>query len=194
MKRILVAALVIASLPVAAQAADLSYTYLQGGYGFGSADSGRDSHSWSADGSVAVGQNFQVLGGLAHTRRSAYDNHPDLTTNAWNLGAGFHAGISDRTDFVADVAYHHANVDGASNDAKHYSGEIGVRSALAPKFEGWAMAGYGDSRNSNTGNSHGEVFGKLGAQYKFNKNWGLVAEGRASHNSDSIFVGPRISF
>jgi len=195
MKRILLAALAVAVLPLAAQAGDLSYNYVQAGYGATHNDnSGRDSHGWSGSGSAALGEHFQVLGGLSRTNRDLPSN-PNSNVNAWTLGAGFHTPISAKTDFVADVDYHQASVDGLSRDIKRYSGELGVRSAMAPQFEGWAMAGYTHAHDPNgDGRNNGEVFGKLGGQYKFTKNWGLVAEGTLAENNRGIFIGPRISF
>jgi len=195
MKRILLAALAAAVLPLAAQADDLSYTYLQAGYNAAHNDnSGRDTHGWSGDGSYALGEHFQVLAGFAHSNRDL-PSDPNASVNAWRLGAGFHTPIGGKTDFVADVDYHQASIDGVNRDTKRYSGELGVRSALAPRFEGWALAGYSHAHDPNgDGRNNGEVFGKLGGQYKFNKNWGLVAEGRLAENDREIFIGPRVSF
>lgn len=195
MKRILLAALAAAVLPLAAQASDLSYTYLQAGYDAAHNDkSGIDSHAWSGSGSVAVGEHFHVLGGFSHSN-SDLPNNSNSRVNTWTLGGGFHTPIGGKTDFVADVDYHQANVDGLSRDVKGYTGEAGVRSALAPQFEGWALAGYSHSHNPNgDGKSDGEAFGKLGGQYKFGKNWGLVAEGTLAENNRGIFIGPRVSF
>jgi len=194
MKRILLAALAAAVLPLAAQAGDLSYNYVQAGYDAAHNDnSGRDSHGWTGDASFAIGEHFQVLGGYSHNNRDVPDNS-SRTANSWRLGGGFHTPVSGNTDFVADVDYHQASVDGVSRDVKGYSAEGGVRSALAPRFEGWALAGYSHIHDPGDGRNNGEAFGKLGGQYKFNKNWGLVAEGRLAENDRSIFIGPRISF
>lgn len=194
MKRILLAALAAAVLPLAAQAGDLNYTYLQGGYNYSNnSNSGHNAHGWSAAGSAAIGQNFQILGGFSRSDHDFTGAH----TNGWSLGGGFHTPISDRTDFVADVGYHQAQVDGISGDIKTWSGEAGVRSALAPRFEGWAMAGYADGENDLgdiSRSSNGRFFGTLGAQFKFDKNWGLVGQARLTHNGQGYFIGPRFSF
>jgi len=195
MKRTLLAVLAVAVIPFAAQAGDLSYTYLQAGYDAAHNDkSGRDSHGWTGEGSFAIGEHFQVMGGYSDNSRDL-PNNESRTANSWRLGGGFHTPVSGNTDFVANVANHQASVDGLSRDIKGYSGELGVRSAMAPHVEGWAMAGYTHAHDPNgVGRSDGEVFGKLGGQYKFNKNWGLVAEGRLAQNDRIIFIGPRVSF
>ena len=192
--RLALAALIVAIVPFAAQAADLSYSYLQGGYQFGHNASGRDSHGWSGTAAAAIGNNFQIIGGYARTDRDNSYRFPNQSADTWSLGGGFHTGINANTDFVTHLDYKQASIDGVSRDLHTWSGEAGVRSALAPKVEGWVMAGYGDTHNPNTGNSHDEFFGKLGGQYKFNKQWGLVADGKISHDDRSLFVGPRFSF
>jgi Ax21 family sulfation-dependent quorum factor len=193
MKRILLAALAAAVLPLAAQAGDLSYTFLQGGYGYSNSNSGHNAHGWSGDGSAAIGQHFQITGGIS---RSDHD-FTGATGNGWSLGGGFHTSISDQTDFIADVGYHQARFDGVSGDVKTWSGEAGVRTALAPRFEGWATAGYAHGR-SDIGDisrgSNGRVFGALGGQFKLDKNWGLVGEAQLTNKGQGYFVGPRFSF
>jgi len=198
MKRILLAVLAAAIFPVASQAGDLSYTYIEGGYTYLHNDNaGHLGDNWGASGSAALGTNFFVFGGGSHT------SEPAESSNGWNLGAGFHNGISATTDFVADADYFHQNVDGLSGDSKSYIGEVGVRSAFAPQFEGWLMAGYANGHtdlasedavivNNRTSNT---FYGKVGGEYKFNKNWGLVAEAKVgSEGNQSLFFGPRISF
>jgi Ax21 family sulfation-dependent quorum factor len=194
MKRLILAALAIAVLPLAAQAGDLSYNYLQAGYNYAHNDnSDQNSPGWEGTASAALGQHFQVFGGGGVSNRDA----SSASGQNWNLGAGFHTPVSDQTDFVGDLSYRHGNIDGVSGDVKTYSGEVGVRSALAPQFEGWLMAGYSNATN-DTGDidrsSKGHAYGTLGGQYKFTKNWGLVAEGRLASDTRGIFVGPRYSF
>ena len=60
---------------------------------------------------------------------------------------GYHYGLTDKTDLVTNVAYQKLNPDLGSN-LNGYSAEVGVRGAIAPKFEGYAMAGYEDYKLS----------------------------------------------
>ncbi|HEY2344735.1 MAG TPA: hypothetical protein VGH80_02505 [Xanthomonadaceae bacterium] len=194
MKRLLLAALATAILPLAAQAGDLSYSYLQADYGYSHNDNnGGNGHSWNGTASAAIGQNFQLFGGGSVSERDASSN----SGQGWNIGGGFHTPISSQTDFVGTLDYRHANIDGVSGDVKAYTGAVGVRSGLTPHVEGWVMAGYSDNHNDLgdiSRDSKGRAFGELGGQYKFNKNWGLVATGRLSSDDHSFTVGPRFSF
>lgn len=185
MKRIFLAVLVTAALPLAAQASDLSYNNLQIGYQATNIDGAPNANGWGGAGSVALGSNFQLFGGWA---RQDFD-HSNASFDDWNLGGGFHTSINATTDFVTNVDYRRLNINGFNGNIKTYSGEVGVRSALAPKFEGWALAGYEDGHNIN-----GELYGKLGAQVKFGKGWGLVGEAKFSKDLATYFVGPRYSF
>jgi Ax21 family sulfation-dependent quorum factor len=197
MKRFVLITAVLAAMPLASQADDLSYNYLQAGYDYAHSNAGRNSHGWSGTASAALGEHFQVFGGGSSADRNGDATHASASVEGWNLGGGVHAPISAQTDFIGDVAYHRAHTDGVSGDANSWTGEVGVRSGLTPHVEGWAMAGYAHTRNEEGDvdrDARNSAFGKLGGQYKFNKNWGLVAEGRVASGNRSVFVGPRISF
>jgi hypothetical protein len=64
-----------------------------------------------------------------------------------------------------------------------------VRSALAPNFEGYAMAGYEDAEKVD-----GDFYGRVGAQVKFNQSWGITGDVKFSDDDTQYFVGPRLSF
>ena len=186
MKRSLLAALAIAALPLAAYADEpLSYSYVQGGYQATDFDNLPNVHGWGMSGSAALGSNFSINGGWA---RQDFDG-TSVHANDWNIGGGFHNAINPTTDFVGNVGYRRIDPVGVGSAMKIYNGEVGVRSALAPQFEGWALAGYEDGHNVN-----GSAYGKLGGQYKFGKNWGLVGEAKFAKDYNQYFVGPRISF
>jgi Ax21 family sulfation-dependent quorum factor len=185
MKRILLAVLVTAALPLAAQAGDLSYSYLEGGYYATDINNLPNAHGWGGAGSVAVGENFNLSGGWA---RQDFD-HSNVSFDDWHVGGGFHNPVNTTTDLVANAGYRNLSINGLSGDIKTYSGEVGVRSALAPQFEGWVLAGYEDGKNIN-----GSFYGKLGGQYKIAKGWGLVGEAKFSKDINTYFVGPRFSF
>ena len=186
MKRFLLAALAFAALPLAAQADEpLSWNYVQGGYQATDFDALPNAHGWGLSGSAALGSNFHITGGWT---RQDFDG-TSVHGNDWNLGGGFHNTIGANTDFVGNVGYRRIDSAGLTSDIKIYNGEVGVRSALAPTLEGWALAGYEDGHKVN-----GSAYGKLGAQYKFGKNWGLVGEAKFAKDYNQYFVGPRISF
>ncbi|WP_240096594.1 diffusible signal factor-reguated Ax21 faimly protein [Thermomonas flagellata] len=185
-KRSMLALALLAALPFAASAADgLSYNYVQGNYAYTNTKSG-DADGWGLNGSVAVHPNVFLFGSYANQDIK----HTSTGYDQWRLGAGYNTAISQNTDFVADVAYdkykgHHG---GPSYDG--YSVEGGVRSALLPQLEGYALLGYEDGHKIS-----GEVYGRLGAQVKFNPNWGVAADVKLAKGGDTQWmVGPRLTW
>ena len=74
-------------------------------------------------------------------------------------------------------------------DADGYSVEAGVRGALTPMLEGYALAGYEDGDEYE-----GDFYGRLGAQVKFNQNWGVAADVKFVEGDRQWFVGPRVTW
>ena len=70
-----------------------------------------------------------------------------------------------------------------------YSAEVGVRAGLTPFVEGYAMAGYEDGKDYD-----GDFYGRLGAQVKFNPNWGITGDVKFADNDTQWFVGPRFTW
>jgi len=177
-----VALALLAALPMAASASDLSYRYLEAGYTRASGSPRIDGPT--INGSAALGGNVHLFGGYSNLQVDAFDRSFDL----WNLGVGYNLGLSDRTDLVARVGYQELRlsnfvaVDG-------WFGEVGVRSALSPNVEGQVAVGY----DSESGGS-GEAYARLGGQYRFNQTWGLNADVKFIDSETLFFIGPRITF
>ncbi|RYG00871.1 MAG: Ax21 family protein [Caulobacteraceae bacterium] len=185
MKRSFLALALLASAPFAASAADgLSYNYAQGNYVRTNTDAG-NADGWGVNGSVAVHPNVHLFGSYSNQKVDGVNGKFDQ----WRVGAGYNKPISANTDFVGNVAYDRYHVSGGGN-LNGYSVEGGVRSALAPKFEGYAMLGYEDGHDFS-----GDVYGRLGAQVKFNQNWGVGADVKIANGGDTQWtVGPRITW
>ena len=186
MKRTLLALTLLAALPFAASAAEgVSYNYVEGGYvATNNNDGVPDADGWGVNGSVAVHPNFHIFGGYTTQK---IDN-TSIDVDQWQLGAGYNYGLSDKVDLVTRVAYEKLDA-GAGAKLDGYSAEVGVRAALAPKFEGYAMAGYGDYEKAD-----GDFYGRLGANVKFNENWGLNGDVKFANGDAQWFVGPRFSW
>jgi Ax21 family sulfation-dependent quorum factor len=183
MKRTLLALALTAALPFAAQASDLSYTYIEGGYvGFNSDPFDADGAGFNA--SAALGDKFHIFGGYA---KSEFDR-TNIDIDSWNVGFGYNHELSRNADLLARAGYEEADVDGFGK-ADAWFTEVGVRGALSPSFEGWVLAGYEDGDGFD-----GEFYGKVGGLVKFNPTWGLSAEVKFIDGDQQYFVGPRISF
>ena len=113
----------------------------------------------------------------------------DIDVDQWRVGLGYNHPVAANTDLLARVAYENYDVEGAGDRLDGYSAEVGVRSALAPNFEGYATAGYEDGDRFD-----GDFYGRLGAQVKFNQNWGVSGDVKFADGDTQRFVGPRLTF
>ena len=192
MKRSVLALVLMAALPFAASAADgVSYNYVQGGYS--KINSAVDADGWAIKGSAALHPNFHVFGSYSDhsTDRGAVIGGGKLGLEQWELGAGYNRAISNNVDFVGTLAYTkaEASASGIQIDSDGYAAEAGVRGAMTPMLEGYAMAGYEDGDNYD-----GDFYGRLGATAKFNANWGVSADVKLADGDTQWFVGPRFTW
>ncbi|MGV8943476.1 Ax21 family protein [Thermomonas sp.] len=173
------------ALPFAASAADgISYNHVQGSYVYTNTNSG-NADGWGLDGSVAVHPNVHLFGNYSNQKIKG----TSVDFDQWRAGVGYNRAISPKADFVANVAYDKFNA-GAGAKLNGYSVEGGVRAALIPKLEGYAMLGYEDGRHYS-----GDVYGRLGGLVKFNPSWGVAADVKIANGGDTQWtVGPRLTW
>lgn len=201
MKKSLLALTLIAALPFAAANAQdrPNYNYAQGGYTSLDGDDDIKADGYSLEGSVAVAPNWHIFAGTQQLEDKDYD----IGVDEWKLGVGFNHAISANTDFVARAAYQKLKTDdiyvgglqlanGADLDG--YGIEAGVRSNLAPNFEGYAMAGYEEYSDNDGYEGPSGAYGRLGGQVKFNPSWGVFGDVKFSDGDTVWSVGPRISW
>lgn len=188
MKRTLTALALALALPFGAHAADLSYSYIEGGWQKFDIDGGTNSDGWVANGSAALGENFHLYGGYGQSELDG----TSLDADTWRLGVGWNTGINATNDLVVRANYVEAKIDipgFRAAKADGYEAEVGVRTALGERFETYAAAGYIDIEDGS-----GDFYGKLGGQYKFTPTFGIVAQATLADGGNEYFVGPRLSF
>jgi Ax21 family sulfation-dependent quorum factor len=187
-------------LSAAASAADgLNYNYVEGGYIATNSDV--DADGWAVNASAALSPNFSLFGSYSGQKTDAFTaggvRVDSANADQWRLGVGYNYGISANTDLVARAAYDKYKVDDVTvgginyggGDVNGYSAEVGVRSALTSNLEGYALAGYEDSKDFN-----GDFYGRVGAQVKFNPNWGLSGDVKFASGDTQYVIGPRFSW
>jgi Ax21 family sulfation-dependent quorum factor len=180
-----------AALPFAASAAEgLSYNYVEGGYVATNTDVG-DADGWGINGSGAISDNFHVFGGFT-SREDGRRNHRGVRFDASTRPVARRAWAttirSRRTPTCSPASPTRATTWKATN-LDGYSAEVGVRSALAPNFEGYVTAGYEDGDAFD-----GDFYGRVGAQVKFNQNWGVSGDVKFAEGDTQYFIGPRLTF
>ena len=192
MKKSLLALTLLAALPFAATAAEgVSWNYAEAGYAATNSDA--DADGWALGGSVAIAPNFHLFGNYA----SQEIDNTSFDFDQLRLGVGYNREISPKADLVTRVAYEKFQGDDFTvggvrfpgDDLDGYSAEVGVRAGLTPFVEGYAMAGYEDGKDYD-----GDFYGRLGAQVKFNPNWGITGDVKFADNDTQWFVGPRFTW
>lgn len=199
MKRSLLALALLAAVPalslssVASAAEGVSYTYVEGGYAATNTDGG-DADGIAINGSGAFSPNFHLFGGYSNQE---LDNS-NIDFDQWRVGVGYNHAISPRADLLTRVAYERFDAGrdflGNDLDADGWSVEAGVRGALTPMLEGYALAGFEDGETIGGGDRDGDFYGRLGAHVKFNPTWGINGDVKFVGGDTQWFVGPRISF
>lgn len=182
MKRSLFALALAAALPLSAQAGELSYTYVEGGYTVEeySSDTGGFSYGspngYNIGGSYNFGDSgFFVAGSYMSTSANFDFFGPNFNVDFDRtlIGFGYHHSVSDKVDFVGQLDYLDTGIDSpfGGDSFNGYRASVGFRGNITEKFEGSIMARYEDINdfdNTSTGLS-------LEGQYKFNETLGLVA-------------------
>ena len=190
-------ALALLALAAPAMAGDLSYSFVQGGYQRIDFD---DDFIGSVDGdgfglgfSFEVGENFFVAGsyGTAELDADAFFGFSvDFDQTA--IGVGYHAPISDKTDFFGTVSWvkAEASISGfGSEDEDGYGLGLGMRSYLTDKFELNGSIGYVDLRDGSDGTSVG-----VGALYEFTPTFAVVFDVDFDEDVTTYGIGGRIYF
>lgn len=190
MKRLLLASalLTLLILPASGKAEQLNYSYLEGGYSQLDPDGGApDADGIAANGSVLLGEQWFLYGGYA----SHEFDGTSVDVDVQRIGLGWRHGLGNATDLVLGANYLRFDVDGTGIglDSDGYEAEVGVRHAFGKRFEVQASLGYVDG-----GDFDGSVYGKLGGQYRFNQDWGLVGSALIRDDANEYFFGPRLSF
>ncbi len=175
----------LAVLPFAASAAEgVSYNEITGGYTATNGDGAGDADGFGLNGSVAIHPNFHLFGG--YSNQEIEDTSIDF--DQWRLGVGYNLELSPKADLVTRIAYEKFDA-GSGFDVDGVSAEVGVRGSLAPNFDGYAFAGYEDFEQFD-----GDFYGRLGANVKFNQNWGLNGDIKFADGATQYFIGPRFSW
>lgn len=190
-KSLLLAAL-LAAAPIAANAGELSYNFIEAGAARVDVDGFDKMDGFQVRGSFAINPSWYVHGGYGRVNNDDYG--VDLDLEEAQIGAGYRLPLSERADFINELTYVRQEVtvdDGLTSDSASASGtrfSTGFRGLLGTQGEGWIKASY-------TGGSDFDGFsGLIGAQFKFTPNWGVVAEVEADQDITKVMVGVRASF
>lgn len=115
-----------------ANAAELDYSYVEGGLTHVEADGGPDADGWTVGGSAAITSNLHFYGSYAKTDV----DHSFIDVDILRLGLGWNTGITDRSDLVVRANYLQLDSDysGPLGEADGYEVEVGMRTAFTPQL------------------------------------------------------------
>lgn len=204
--------------PLATQAGDLDYTYVEGGamrhYPDMSAwDQPERRNGAYLRGSFAFGEKLYAYGDISRTTGESarfMAGGPDI---AWfdykytlgQFGLGAHHPLNDHTDALVELAYVHLKERRSttyrpfptaatrfSNSEKGTQLRLGLREALTERVEGWMKVGYiSMHRGSPVDNGY---TGEAGIQFKITPRWGVVADAQYLQAVTTYSLGVRANF
>lgn len=122
-----------------------SYNFVEAGYESVDIDVGGgsiDGDGYGIGGSFEINNDVFVFAGYA---KASFDFNVDFTT--MEVGAGWHTGLTDQTDFLATLAYVNGEVDSGgfgAYDDNGYGASIGLRHNLSDAVELYGSISYID--------------------------------------------------
>lgn len=181
----MVGTLLLAAAPIAAQAEDMSYSFIDLGYSELNFDGGPTGDGFGARGSIGFAENFF---GFADYLSQDFSG---LDLDIYSIGLGGRLEIAESVDLVGKVGYLKADASagGLSADDSGYLVSAGVRARPASQFELEGNVIYRD-----LGNGADDTAVAVGARYFFTDMFAVGAEYELSDDQDVWFAGIRLSF
>ena len=181
------ASMLLAALPLASHAEDMSYSNIDLGYVNTDIDGvGPSFDGFGIRGSVGFAEHYFAF--AEYSRVSASGVDLDQTA----VGLGGHYGLSDNLDLVGRAGWFKAKVSGGgvSADDDGYMVSAGLRGKVGDKVELEGGLMYSDLGGTNGD----ETTGVVGGRYFFTDTLALGAEYQHSSDASSYVLGVRFSF
>ena len=180
----LVGAVLLAATPLAVQADEMSYSFIDLNYTDANLDNGPSGDGFNLRGSVGFAENFFGFADYLTQDFGLQD------IDIYSIGLGGHMDLSDSVDLVGRVGYLSANAsnDGASAE-DGFMASAGVRARPAQQFELEGNVIYRD-----LGGGADDTAVAVGARYFFTDMFAVGAEYEMSDDADTWFAGVRLSF
>ena len=181
----MVGTLRLAAAPIAAQAEDMSYSFIDLGYSELNLDGGPTGDGFGARGSIGFAENFF---GFADYLSQDFSG---LDLDIYSIGLGGRMEIAESVDLVGKFGYLKADVSTVegSGDESGYLASAGVRARPASPFE---LEGNVIYRDFGSGADDTAV--AVAARYFFTDMFAIGAEYEMSDDQDVWFAGVRLSF
>lgn len=181
------AGLMLAALPLASHAEDMSYSFVDLGYVETDIDGvGPSLDGFGVRGSIGFAEHYFAFAEYSSQSVSGVDL--DQTT----VGLGGHYGLSDSLDLVGRAGWFKADVSGGgtSIDDDGYLLSAGLRGKIGESVELEGSVIYTDLGGSGGDDTAVAV----GGRYFFTKNFAVGAEYQQGSDASTILLGGRYSF
>lgn len=183
MKRILMTLGLLCLMPLAAQADNFDYSFVEGAYTSVSPQNGNTTSltGLTVDGSYALNDSWHAIAGYQHVSCCS------ISDNVLNLGAGWNTHLGEKVDLFIDGEYLSENASGNGTHSG-WGATGGVRAALAQQFELDGFVTHTDI-NSVTENTLG-----VRGLFSLDRNWRLFASYTNNSDDNTFMVGARYAF
>ncbi|MGH8250919.1 MAG: outer membrane beta-barrel protein [Steroidobacteraceae bacterium] len=178
--------LLLAALPLVAQAEDMSYSYVDLGYVETDIDNLPSADGFGLRGSVGFSENWFVFGEYTDQDLAGVD------IDQFAVGLGGHYTLTEEMDLVGRVGYVDAEaaVGPFTASVDGFLVSAGLRGQIGDAFE---LEGRVD--HTDLGDDGGDDTSiAIGGRYFFTDQFALGAEYSSSDDANAIFVGLRWSF
>jgi hypothetical protein len=177
----LLGSLVLSAMPLAAQAEDMSYSFIDLGYSELNLDGGPTGDGFGVRGSIGFAENFFGFADYQSLDFSLGD------LDIYSIGLGGRMEIAESVDLVGKAGY--LKFDGDGGNESGYLVSAGVRARPASQFELEGNVIYRD-----LGSDADDTAVAVAARYFFTDMFAIGAEYEMGDDLDTWFAGVRLSF
>lgn len=184
--KVALGSLMLALTPLAAQADDMSYSYIDLGYVETDIDGAPTADGFGVRGSVGFADSLFVFGEYSNQDLAGID------IDQFVVGLGGHYGLTDAMDLVGRVGYvdAEASAGGFSVSVDGFLVSAGLRGQVSDAFELEGRVDYVDLGDDGGDDTALAIAGR----YFFTDQFALGAEFSTSDDANAYFVGVRWSF
>jgi hypothetical protein len=184
----------LALLPLASQAEDISYSFVQAAYVNTDIDDFDEAlDGFALGGSFEVAENFFIYASYSDQSTDLFG--VDIDATDYSIGGGYAFPLSETMDLVGSIGYVSAEIEGsfegesASFDDDGYQLAVGLRAMPMEQLELHGSVGYVDLSDSGDNTSFG-----VGALWYFVPQFAVGLDAGFSDDSNSYGIGVRWDF
>ncbi|MBL8202120.1 MAG: hypothetical protein JNK40_14220 [Chromatiales bacterium] len=204
------AALLMSYSVFAADASDIAFTYLEGGWTEADGDDFNSTDGFGIAGSLGFGSNFYAQAGYSMLNSDSTDLGYSVDVDTWSIALGYHTRLTTNSEMFFALGWFDSNADfknsGDLGDTDGFNVESGVRYRASDTMEfGGALVytnGTVDGGNEGSNYDYNDTSVRIYGQYFIMPAWsvglraGLSGSGGGSlaSSGDSLTLFTRYSF